>query len=51
LIPDAPVVPDGKLKSGKENIDGITYVFEKVANGEVGGLVCIDKPPIGLKRD
>ncbi len=47
LITDAPVVPDGKMKEGKETIDGIAYVFERVKDAEADSQLLITLPDYG----
>lgn len=45
---DEVVVPQGVANPGEENIDGVTYVFDRVINTEIDSLLTIRLPDLGV---
>lgn len=48
LAPATTVVPQGVASPGEESIDGITYVFDRVADTEIDLLLTIRLPDLGV---
>ena len=48
LAPDRIVVPQEAVKPGEDTIDGVRYVFEKVADTEVDVALTIGLPDLGV---
>ena len=48
LAPQTIVIPQNIVASGKETIDGVDYIFNKVIDTEIDFLLTIELPEIGV---